>query len=82
MACPHAPYSERERATPHPDACGVCWACRGDEPPLSLMPNPDGLTRAEEREIAAGEAHAQAALDAYYRGDIDNPYEWHGRAPL
>tara|TARA_Y100000310_G_scaffold132890_1_gene131874 strand:- start:557 stop:931 length:375 start_codon:yes stop_codon:yes gene_type:complete len=54
-------------------ACGECFCCRGDEPPMNLMPDPDGLTDREQRELNAGYAEAEAVYAAYYAGLVDNP---------
>lgn len=44
--------------------CGKCWVCRGDEPPMHLLPDPDALSRDELRQIEAGAAEAEAYLNA------------------
>ena len=75
--CRHAPSGEAARANPHPDACGACWACRGDEPPYALMPDPDAPPGSWSREtvsLKAGEALADAALTAHERGEVEDPY--------
>lgn len=55
-------------------SCGDCWYCRGDEPPMVLLPNPDAPPAPAIREIEAGYAEAEAAFAAYEAGLIDNPY--------